>query len=465
MKKVAKPVFFIVALILVLFTCAAFLGYNVQFGDIDRIYLKGLDDIEWGLDLGGGVQSTFTPLDSTDVTDETLNQAVSVIEQRLVNKGITDSHVLVDNDTKTIVVRFALKEGKEVADELQDIGRTGELAFYKDTPLDSTTGMLSNDAGDPILTGEDVDYAELTLYPDSETGKMVSAVSLVFKDEAKDIWEQATGEQVGGRISIFLDGQMISSPSVDQAISDGRCVISGDYGSGEAIDLVNRINGGTLPFALESSHYGAITPTYGDYARRALGIAAVAGLAVVILVLLVRSRLTGLVAAISLIAQLGGAVAVVTGFFSVLPAFTLSTPAVMGTAVAFAFAVGAQLHMARCIKKQLKTNKEVPVAVQQGGKDAFPMILDGFVALLLAGVALLVVFGPGNSMFTSPINTLFGWLGFESTAASALYSFAYPMVAGIVLAMLFQVLASRLMLRSLSSFAGLNKAWLFGGDR
>ena len=113
MKRVAKPVFFIVALILVLFACASFLGFNSKYGDIDRVYLKGLDDIEWGMDLGNGALAVFAPTDSENVTDQQLQETVAVMEQRLVNKGITDSEIMLDSQNKNIVVRFALKPGEE----------------------------------------------------------------------------------------------------------------------------------------------------------------------------------------------------------------------------------------------------------------------------------------------------------------------------------------------------------------
>lgn len=465
MKRVAKPVFFIVALILVLFACASFLGFNSKYGDIDRVYLKGLDDIEWGMDLGNGALAVFAPTDSENVTDQQLQETVAVMEQRLVNKGITDSEIMLDSQNKNIVVRFALKPGEEAADEVMDLGRTGELAFYAGTPIDSNTGMLSEDPGDPLLTGDDVDYAELLLYPDSETGEMTPAVALTFKEEAQQTWEDATREQVGSRISIFMDSEMISAPTVDEAITDGRCVINGDFTSDYAIDLVNQINGGSLPISLTASNYGTISPAYGEYTHRAIAVTAVAALAIVVVLMIVRYRLSGVVASIALVAQLAAAVAAVTGFFAVLPTFTLNVPAVLGTAAAFALGIAAQLHSAVCIKKQLASGKETELAVQTGFKDAFPLILDSCIVITLVALALIAVFGPGSSMFTSPLNTLFSWLGLSSTAASALYSFAYPLVVGVLSTFLFHVLASRLMLRSLTAFSGLQKAWLYGGDK
>ena len=190
-----------------------------------------------------------------------------------------------------------------------------------------------------------------------------------------------------------------------------------------------------------------------------------AALAIVVVLMIVRYRLSGVVAGIALVAQLAAAVAAVTGFFAVLPTFTLNVPAVLGTAAAFALGIAAQLHSAVCIKKQLASGKETELAVQTGFKDAFPLILDSCIVITLVAVALIAVFGPGSSMFTSPLNTLFSWLGLSSTAASALYSFAYPLVVGVLSTFLFHVLASRLMLRSLTAFSGLQKAWLYGGDK
>lgn len=253
MKRVGKPVFFVVVAILALLTYAAFFGVSSKYGDIDRTYIKGADDIRWGIDIRGGVDVTFSPPEGVDATDEEMSAAESVIKTRLLNQNITDSEVYTDTNTDRIIVRFPWKSNEQDFNPeaaIEELGKTAQLAFYKDVPIDQTTGLLSANAGEPVLTGADVEKAEFVMQQDPTTGVSQPVVSLVLKDEAKEKWAEATKEQVGKQISIFMDDEVISAPTVDEEITDGRCVISGNFTAESAVELANQINGGALPFEL-----------------------------------------------------------------------------------------------------------------------------------------------------------------------------------------------------------------------
>ena len=93
------------------------------------------------------------------------------------------------------------------------------------------------------------------------------------KEEAKEKWKQATQEQVRKRISIFMDDEMISAPVVNEAIADGKCVISGDFTSETAVQLANQINAGALPFELVTKNYNAIPEMVGEVLEVMRGLA------------------------------------------------------------------------------------------------------------------------------------------------------------------------------------------------
>lgn len=155
MKRVGKPVFFVVVAILALLTYAAFFGVSSKYGDIDRTYIKGADDIRWGIDIRGGVDVTFSPPEGVDATDEEMSAAESVIKTRLLNQNITDSEVYTDTNTDRIIVRFPWKSNEQDFNPeaaIEELGKTAQLAFYKDVPIDQTTGLLSANAGEPVLT-------------------------------------------------------------------------------------------------------------------------------------------------------------------------------------------------------------------------------------------------------------------------------------------------------------------------
>ena len=90
MKKVSKSVFFIIAILILAFTALTFIGISSYYGDTKTVYIKGGDDIRWGIDIRGGVEATFTPPeDAENVTAENMEQAETIIKQRLVSLNIT----------------------------------------------------------------------------------------------------------------------------------------------------------------------------------------------------------------------------------------------------------------------------------------------------------------------------------------------------------------------------------------
>ena len=90
MKRVAKPVFFIIFLLILLFSYTAMFGISTQYGDIKTTWIKGIGDIRWGIDIKGGVEATFKPAGDVDATDEELDSAKAIIETRMVSNNITD---------------------------------------------------------------------------------------------------------------------------------------------------------------------------------------------------------------------------------------------------------------------------------------------------------------------------------------------------------------------------------------
>lgn len=128
MKRVGKPIFFVVAFIIFAFTALSFIGISTTYGDKETIYVKGAKNIRWGIDIRGGVDVTFTPPEGLDPTEDQMNAASEVMKQRLVSLNITDYEVYVDNRKDRILVRFPWKEGETNFDPEQAINELGETA-------------------------------------------------------------------------------------------------------------------------------------------------------------------------------------------------------------------------------------------------------------------------------------------------------------------------------------------------
>lgn len=112
-KRVSKPVFFVVFLLIAAFTLSVIFGFSSFYGDNETVYIKGVDDIRFGIDIKGGVDVTFTPPEGFDATDEQLDAAKEVLVQRMINLSITDYEAYVDYNNDRIIVRFPWKEGEE----------------------------------------------------------------------------------------------------------------------------------------------------------------------------------------------------------------------------------------------------------------------------------------------------------------------------------------------------------------
>ncbi len=467
MKRVGKPVFAIVVVILALFSYAAFFGISNTYGDVETVYIKGADDIRWGIDIRGGVDVTFSPPEGYDATEAEMSAAESVIKTRMVSQNITDYEVYTDLDNDRIIVRFPWRSDETDFDPekaIQELGRTAELTFRYDVPMDSAGRLIDNEE-DIVLTGADVESAEVGLYSEQTGGAAKPVVSLTLKDSGKEKFAEATQKQIGKQISIWMDDELISAPVVNTAITDGKAVIENIESTEAAVQLANQINGGALPFELVTQNYKTISPTLGEGAKEAMVLAGAVAFAIIAVFMILYYRLPGFVAVIALVGQLAGTIAANTGFFPLLPSFTLTLPGIAGIILGLGFGVDANIISAERIREEIRTGKGLDTAIQSGFKNAFSAIFDSNITVVFIAVILMGVFGPPDSLFAVPFNFLFSWMGLGTATTGSIYSFGYTLLVSIILNFLMGVLSSRLMLRSLARFKPFRKAWLYGGDK
>lgn len=468
MKRVGKPVFAIVVAVLVFLTYTAFFGISSTYGDVKTTYIKSAEDIRWGIDIRGGVDVTFSPPDGTDATDSEMAAAESVIKTRLLSQNITDSEVYTDLENDRIIVRFPWKSDEtdfNPEEAIQELGKTALLTFRYDVPQDPNTGLLVDNEEDIVLTGADVESAEMGFQNDQQAGTSEPVVSLKLKASGKEKFAAATQKQIGKQISIWMDDQLISAPRVNAVISDGQAMISGIGDSSAAIQLANQINGGALPFKLETQNYNAISPTLGLGAKDAMIMAGGIAFACIVIFMILYYRLPGFVASIALMGQLAGTVAATSGYFALLPSFTLTLPGIAGIILGLGFGVDANIISAERIREEIRNGRKLDSAIQTGFSNAFSAIFDSNITVVFIAVILMGVFGPPNGIFAIPFNFLFSWMGLGTATAGSVYSFGYTLLVSIILNFAMGVLSSRLMLRSLARFKPFQKAWLYGGEK
>ena len=286
---------------------------------------------------------------------------------------------------------------------------------------------------------------------------------LIREEVARHMPEAATATATqaasGGTISIWLDDQMISNPSVKQVIDNGEATISGDFTYDSAKDLADLITAGSLPFEIEVKSLGSISPTMGTNALHAMGIAAAIAMALVVVIMLVLYRLPGLVASIALCGQMAGAVAAITGYFAVFNSFTMTLPGIAGLILSVGIGVDCNVITAEAVREEIRAGKTIDGAIRSGCKGSFWAIFDGNITVLIVSAVLMGVFGSSNSLF----GLLFKWLPVSTTGS--VYSFGYTLLLGVVWNFIMGVWASRLMLRSVSRLKIFRNPWFYGGER
>ncbi len=457
-KYVGKHWFVIVAVLVIAFTAASFFGADDYYGDTRKLYVKGAGDIRWGIDISGGVEAIFSPdIKDADITDSDMDSAKQIIETRMLYNNITDYEVYTDYDNKQIIVRFPWQSDDESYDPtaaVDSLGETAMLTFYKG----------SDNTGSVVLRGAaDIKGASYGgYYTDSSSGKSSHTVKLTLTEQGAAKFATATAEQVGKQIAIYMDDVLLSAPNVNEAITDGVATITGMESAEEASELAQKINAGSLPFALtvDDSKLQVISPTLGEEALRVMLIAGIIAFAVICIMMIVRYRLPGFIACIALAGQAGGMIACITGFFSGTDSFTMTLPGIAGIILSIGFGVDANVISAERIKEEFKKGRTIDGAVSQGFSNAFSSILDGNITNVIVALVLLAAFGTPDSLLGKIFSFLFPFL--SSSVTGNIYSFGYTLIVGVVFNFIMGVFASRIMLMGASRFKFLRKPWLYG---
>ena len=460
MKKIGKPVSIIIAVVIIAFAALSIFGISSVWGDSRNVYIKGLSDIRWGIDINGGLDVTFSAPDDVDATESQMDAAKAVIEQRLVNLNITDSEVYIDNNKDRIIVRFPWKSDEEDFDPekaIAELGTTAELTFRKGTTRDDYNYAAPTIEDELVISGNAVDNAEVMV--NTETNEYV--IQLTLNDAGKESFAAATKEMKNakGYISIWMDDTCISSPDVQDEITDGIATISGSFTASSAKELADKINAGALPFALKTDSFSTISPSLGNGAKNAMGIAGIVAFAVICILMISLYRLPGVVASICLLGQIAGTLACISGFFPSFDSFTLTIPGIAGIILSIGMGVDCYVITAERIKDELKAGKTLNGAISVGYHKAFSSILDGNVTVVVIALILMGAFGPTDSFIAKALSWVFFMFGPATTGA--IYSFGYTLFIGFIMNFIFGIFASKLMLRSVSRFDSCKKLSLY----
>ena len=292
-------------------------------------------------------------------------------------------------------------------------------------------------------------------------------ISLELNDSGKESFAEATTRlaESHGVISIWMDDTMISYPTVNSAITDGRAIItmngSDDDTRDRTITLANQINSGALPFALTAENYSTISPSLGENSLQAMVMAGIAAFLLVVMFMIVNYRVPGVVASIALLGQTAMTLACVSGYLSVINSFTLTLPGIAGIILAIGMGVDANVIAAERIKEEIRSGKSIDGAIRAGFDHGLTPVIDGNVTVIIVAVMLMGAFGPTDGFFAKVLRPIF--FAFGPSTAGTIYSFGYTLLVGVILNFVFGVVCTRVMLKGVSKLKFLRNPVLYGG--
>ena len=373
--------------------------------------------IRQGLDLQGGTHVVLEAEDTPEakVNDDAMERVVRIIEKRVNELGLTEPIIQRQGARRIIVELPGIKDPDKA---IQVIGKTAMLEF-------------KDEAGNTVLTGTDLkDAKEQT----DQQGQ--NLVALDFSEEGGQKFADLTMRNVGKRISILLDGEVLTSPNVKEPITGGKAVITGSRTLEEAHNLAILLRSGALPVKVNIIETRTVGPTLGQDSKDKSEFAFAIGIAAVLIFMLLFYRLSGFIADISLMAY----VVMLLAALKFLDA-TLTLPGVAGIILSIGMAVDANVLIFEHFKEEYRQGKTLRAAMNAGFKRAFTTIFDSNITTIIAAIVLFM-FGTGS-----------------------IRGFAITLGLGVVLSMLTAISLTQYMLKLLIGANLFQNPFVFGAGR
>lgn len=374
-----------------------------------------------GLDLAGGSHLVYdadiSQVDAAEVP-ELMNVLRDVIERRINVFGVSEPLVYVESSSfvsneqhERLVVE--LPGITDVGEAVAEIGKTPQLEFKlidsekqnQQNQLIAQGNSSSTDPdllaasiaalGDPYiqtgLTGRYLESAQLE-FTSGKSGQLANepVVSIKFNDEGATLFANITRDNVGQQLAIFLDGEIISAPRINESITGGTAIISGSFKAEEARALAQNLSFGALPLPISLESTQTIGATLGKEVLDRGIKSGIVGIGLVMLFMIFWYRLPGLIAGVAL----AGYVVIILALFQLIPV-TITAAGLAGLVISIGMAVDANVLVFERMKEEMRKGLSSRAAAREGFSRAWGAIRDGNITSLLSAI---VLFWFGTSM-------------------------------------------------------------------
>lgn len=361
-KKKGTPKQRAIWTILVMIVVAAVAVYTAAVG-LGKQHKGSAKNIELGLDLAGGVSITYE-INEKNPTETEIKDTVYKLQKRVENYS-TEAEVYKEGSNRITVEIPGVTDANAI---LEELGKPGDLSFKLED-------------GTEVLTGSNIKNAEAGTTKENGINNYV--VQLSMDDEGAKAFADATSKNIGKPIYIYYDGEVVSYPTVQSAITDGECVIENMESFEKAEELASTIRIGALPLTLTELRSNVVGAKLGQNAIETSLMAGLVGLIIIFLFMTVVYRFPGFLAGIALLGYAVLDLLAINGFNA-----TLTLPGIAGVLLAIGMAVDANVIIFTRIKEEIAAGKSVLNAIHGGYDKALSAILDGNITTLIAAAVL-----------------------------------------------------------------------------
>lgn len=430
-KGLSITILIIFAVLMILGAVFAFVSLdNGELGTVDYHAFAG--NIKLGLDVKGGVYAVFSvdkkdfvenkyegKKDDNEQIDYAFNAAVDGTVTRLTDllfsKGYTEAQVVKSGSGDDQKIRVEVPDVNDPDEIFQLISKPATLAMYE---TDSNGEKVAD--AKLLVKGSDIQSASVG----QQEGKYV--IQLKFNEKGTKAFADATSALTGKNLGIFLDGKLMMAPTVQNAITNGQAVITGEYSYEQAYEYAVKIQSGALGVKLSADNTKIISASLGENAINHGLIAGGVGLAIIFIILCARYRLLGLAASLALVFFS------ITYLFllSIFPWVQLTLPGIAGILLSIGMAVDANVIIFERIRELFRGNnlRDIRSSINQGFRDSLSAIIDGNVTTIIGGIVLAII------------------------AISSIKGFAITLLIGIFISLISSLLVSRLIIKCFLAF-------------
>jgi len=336
------------------------------------------------------IEIFFSKFGLLTINNSALKQSIEIVRRRIDDVGTKEPTILQRGEKRILVELPGLKDPERIKSLL---GKTAQLNFrlvtdnneFGTDELISENGEKLNVSKRIIMSGENLIDAQ----PNINNQNNEPTVSFTLDRLGSQKFGRATTDNVGKRLAIVLDGEIVSAPNINEPITSGNGMISGNFTFQDATDLSLLLRSGALPTPLIVVEERTVGPDLGEDSIKSGITSLIVGFILVILFMLYKYKIFGLIANTALIANL----LMLTGVLTILEA-TLTLPGIAGIILTVGMAVDANVLIFERIREELKTEKSTIHAFDSGYSRAKITVLDANITTLIAAV-ILFAFGSG----------------------------------------------------------------------